>query len=140
MILLIGLFAVAHADTTATTPDIASLKLNGFAMYNFETKSMQTAPGLTYPILSVLNGAVILNAGAVLPVTDTGGSTGLKVGPIASVVVNKLVANVTGVQWLAPQGVEVGAGVLFDLVGITKTGSSFKNSTYPAVYLKIYTF
>jgi hypothetical protein len=132
--------ATAPVTTPASNSILNGVGIDGYALYNLNTKTMQLAPGVTYPLFSLLNGAFIGNIGAVVPVSNTQGSTNLKIGPVVTVVLNKLVANISGVQWLAPQGVEIGGGILLDAVGACQTGATIKTVAFPALYLKVFTF
>ena len=139
MLALTGMSYGADVVTTPANNILNGLAFDGFMLYDLNAKVFQLAPGLTYPIFSVLDGSFTANVGVTSSTTNTANSNP-KAGPIVSVSLSKLASKVSGITWLSPQGLDVGAGILLDTVKMFQTNNTIKDLVFPAVYLKIYTF
>jgi hypothetical protein len=143
IVLLMALTGISYgADTViaAVEPSIISgLAFDGFMLYDLNAKVFQLAPGLTYPIFSVLDGSFVASVGVAAASTNTENSNP-KAGPIMTVSISKLASKVSGITWLSPKGLDIGAGVLVDTVKMFNQNNTVKDLLFPSVYLKIYTF
>jgi hypothetical protein len=141
VVMMLALTGVSYADDpTVPSPSILTgLAFDGFMLYDLNVRVFQLAPGLTYPVFSALNGSFVASVGVASASTNTPNSNP-KAGPILTVSLSKLASRVSGITWLSPKGLDVGAGVLVDTVKMFNTNNTAKDLLFPSVYLKIYTF
>ena len=142
VLMMLVLTGMSYADDVFVVPQqsiLSGLAFDGFMLYDLNAKVFQIAPGLTYPIFSVLDGSFVMSVGVASASTNTENSNP-KAGPIATISLSKLASKVSGITWLSPKGLDVGAGVLVDTVKMFNTNNTAKDLLFPAVYLKIYTF
>ena len=139
MLVLTGMSYADEVTAPANQSILTGLAFDGFMLYDLNAKVVQLAPGLTYPIFSVLDGSFVASVGVASASTNTQNSNP-KAGPIATISVSKLASKVSGITWLSPKGLDVGIGVLADTVKLFNTNNKPKDILFPSIYLKIYTF
>ncbi len=114
--------------------EMPDLSVNGFLLYNIDTKQTTAAPGITATLVTFADGIILGEIGVAFPAQNDSSTKSYVAGPILGIDAVRLIEKVKGAVIVAKDlKLTAGVGVMVDVFHID--GNSPKSWLIPAMYV-----
>lgn len=132
--LILTVLMVLCLTVPALALEMPDLSVNGFLLYNMNTKQTTAAPGVTATLVTFANGIIKGEVGIAFPAQNDASTRSYVAGPIMGVDFVKLLEKVKGAEIVAKElKLTAGAGILVDVLHIS--GNAPKDWLIPALHI-----